>query len=55
MEPSFIENKPLLVNLFPSCSEAFVVDRAVRGEVNSHYVARAHLYDRLIKIANNDD
>ena len=32
-----------LVNLFPSCPEPFVVDRAVRGEVNSHYVTIAHL------------
>ena len=37
-------SKDSLINLFPSCPEAFVVDRAVRGEVNSHDVARAHLY-----------
>ena len=50
MEPSFIENKPLLVNLFPSCSEAFVVDRAVGGEVNSHNVTRAHLLFTILII-----
>ena len=35
--------KQLLINLLPSCPEAFEVDRAVRGEVDRHDVAGAHL------------